>query len=143
MCRSVNYHYDTFLCELSTEDRRSKPNHLRQTEDAVDYYDNNCLNRQFFLQFTKYFGSKKEKRKKKKKWWSNFFDSITKLFLYFCRLRKRIFLIAVLILKIFFWLLSRAGRLKINNNVPPIPWSLTDVLSNWRFLQLFFQIQSI
>lgn len=67
VCRSVNYHYDTFLCELSTEDRRSKPNHLRQTEDAVDYYDNNCLNRQFFLQFTKYFGSKKEKRKKKKK----------------------------------------------------------------------------
>lgn len=45
VCRSVNYHYDTFLCELSTEDRRTKPNHLRQSEDAVDYYDNNCLNR--------------------------------------------------------------------------------------------------
>ncbi|VDO64588.1 unnamed protein product [Haemonchus placei] len=46
VCRSVNYNYDSFLCELSTEDRRSKPTHLRMAEGAVDYYDNNCLSRQ-------------------------------------------------------------------------------------------------
>ncbi|VDN05995.1 unnamed protein product [Thelazia callipaeda] len=46
VCRSVNYNYDTYLCELSTEDRRSKPNHLRHSDSPVDYYDNNCLSRQ-------------------------------------------------------------------------------------------------
>ncbi|CAG9536967.1 unnamed protein product [Cercopithifilaria johnstoni] len=46
VCRSVNYNYDTYLCELSTEDRRSKPNHLRYSDSLVDYYDNNCLSRQ-------------------------------------------------------------------------------------------------
>ncbi|KJH48291.1 PAN domain protein [Dictyocaulus viviparus] len=46
VCRSVNYNYDSYLCELSTEDRRSKPTHLRMAEGAVDYYDNNCLSRQ-------------------------------------------------------------------------------------------------
>ncbi|OZC10778.1 PAN domain protein [Onchocerca flexuosa] len=46
VCRSVNYNYDTYLCELSTEDRRSKPSHLRHSDSPVDYYDNNCLSRQ-------------------------------------------------------------------------------------------------
>uniref|UniRef100_A0A915BS32 Uncharacterized protein n=1 Tax=Parascaris univalens TaxID=6257 RepID=A0A915BS32_PARUN len=46
VCRSVNYNYDSYLCELSTEDRRSKPNHLRRSDSPVDYYDNNCLTRQ-------------------------------------------------------------------------------------------------
>ncbi|EYC15111.1 hypothetical protein Aduo_011565 [Ancylostoma duodenale] len=46
VCRSVNYNYDSYLCELSTEDRRSKPTHLRMADGAVDYYDNNCLSRQ-------------------------------------------------------------------------------------------------
>ncbi|KHN85518.1 hypothetical protein Tcan_13308 [Toxocara canis] len=46
VCRSVNYNYDSYLCELSTEDRRSKPNHMRQSDAPVDYYDNNCLSRQ-------------------------------------------------------------------------------------------------
>uniref|UniRef100_A0A183BWP9 PAN domain protein n=1 Tax=Globodera pallida TaxID=36090 RepID=A0A183BWP9_GLOPA len=46
VCRSVNYNYDSYACEMSTEDRRSKPTHLRMTNQPVDYYDNNCLNRQ-------------------------------------------------------------------------------------------------
>jgi len=46
VCRSVNYNYDSYLCELSTEDRRSKPNHMRMSDQPVDYYDNNCLTRQ-------------------------------------------------------------------------------------------------
>jgi hypothetical protein len=46
ICRSVNYNYDNYLCELSTEDRRSKPNHMRMSDQPVDYYDNNCLTRQ-------------------------------------------------------------------------------------------------
>uniref|UniRef100_A0A915NQ76 PAN domain protein n=1 Tax=Meloidogyne floridensis TaxID=298350 RepID=A0A915NQ76_9BILA len=47
ICRSVNYNYDTYACEMSIEDRRSKPTHLRMTVDQpVDYFDNNCLNRQ-------------------------------------------------------------------------------------------------
>ncbi|VDN55665.1 unnamed protein product [Dracunculus medinensis] len=46
VCRSINYNYDTYLCELSTEDRRSKPSHLRQSDSPIDYYDNNCLSRQ-------------------------------------------------------------------------------------------------
>ncbi|KAI6233806.1 hypothetical protein M3Y99_00871800 [Aphelenchoides fujianensis] len=46
VCRSVNYNYEAYLCELSTEDRRSKPNHLRMSDQPVDYYDNNCLTRQ-------------------------------------------------------------------------------------------------
>ncbi|KAK0397831.1 hypothetical protein QR680_002291 [Steinernema hermaphroditum] len=46
VCRSVNYNYDSYLCELSTEDRRSKPTHLKMTDQPVDYYDNNCLSRQ-------------------------------------------------------------------------------------------------
>lgn len=45
VCRSVNYNYDNYLCELSTEDRRSKPNHMRMSDQPVDYYDNNCLTR--------------------------------------------------------------------------------------------------
>uniref|UniRef100_A0A1I7RHH1 PAN domain protein n=1 Tax=Bursaphelenchus xylophilus TaxID=6326 RepID=A0A1I7RHH1_BURXY len=46
ICRSVNYNYEDYLCELSTEDRRSKPNHLKMSDKPVDYYDNNCLSRQ-------------------------------------------------------------------------------------------------
>ncbi|TMS37407.1 hypothetical protein L596_004343 [Steinernema carpocapsae] len=46
VCRSVNYNYDSYLCELSTEDRRSKPTHLKMSDQPVDYYDNNCLSRQ-------------------------------------------------------------------------------------------------
>ncbi|KAI1732632.1 PAN domain-containing protein [Ditylenchus destructor] len=46
VCRSVNYNYDSYLCELSTEDRRSKPTHMRMSDQPVDYYDNNCLTRQ-------------------------------------------------------------------------------------------------
>jgi hypothetical protein len=46
VCRSVNYNYDSYLCELSTEDRRSKPSHMRMSDQPVDYYDNNCLSRQ-------------------------------------------------------------------------------------------------
>ncbi|CAI4224501.1 unnamed protein product [Auanema sp. JU1783] len=46
VCRSVNYNYDSYLCEMNAEDRRSKPTHLRMAEDNVDYYDNNCLTRQ-------------------------------------------------------------------------------------------------
>uniref|UniRef100_A0A0N5A0H4 PAN domain protein n=1 Tax=Parastrongyloides trichosuri TaxID=131310 RepID=A0A0N5A0H4_PARTI len=46
VCRSVNYNYENFMCELSTEDRRSKPQNMRMSDSPVDYYDNNCLNRQ-------------------------------------------------------------------------------------------------
>ncbi|KAI6188975.1 hypothetical protein M3Y98_00412300 [Aphelenchoides besseyi] len=46
VCRSVNFNYETYLCELSTEDRRSKPGQLRMSDQPVDYYDNNCLTRQ-------------------------------------------------------------------------------------------------
>ncbi|CEF59904.1 No mechanoreceptor potential A [Strongyloides ratti] len=46
VCRSVNYNYENFMCELSTEDRRSKPQNMRMSNAPVDYYDNNCLNRQ-------------------------------------------------------------------------------------------------
>ncbi|KAH7729336.1 Protein NOAH-2 [Aphelenchoides avenae] len=46
VCRSVNYNYDSYLCEMSTEDRRSKPSHMRMSDQPVDYYDNNCLTRQ-------------------------------------------------------------------------------------------------
>lgn len=45
VCRSVNYNYDSYLCEMSTEDRRSKPTHLRRTTENTDYFDNNCLTR--------------------------------------------------------------------------------------------------
>uniref|UniRef100_A0A1I7U2M6 PAN domain protein n=1 Tax=Caenorhabditis tropicalis TaxID=1561998 RepID=A0A1I7U2M6_9PELO len=45
VCKSVNFHYDTSLCELSVEDKRSKPTHVRMSE-GIDYYDNNCLSRQ-------------------------------------------------------------------------------------------------
>ena len=46
VCRSVNYNYDTYICELNTEDRRSKPTHLRRIEENIDYFDNNCLTRE-------------------------------------------------------------------------------------------------
>ena len=46
VCRSVNYNYDSYACELSTEDRRSKPTHLRMSDAPIDYFDNNCLTRQ-------------------------------------------------------------------------------------------------
>ncbi|CAD6194609.1 unnamed protein product [Caenorhabditis auriculariae] len=45
VCKSANFHYATNLCELSVEDRRSKPTHVRMAE-GIDYYDNNCLSRQ-------------------------------------------------------------------------------------------------
>ncbi len=48
MCRSVNYNYNTYFCEMSTEDRRTKPNYMRVNYDQpVDYFDNNCLTRKF------------------------------------------------------------------------------------------------
>ncbi|GMT23399.1 hypothetical protein PFISCL1PPCAC_14696 [Pristionchus fissidentatus] len=46
VCRSVNYNYDSYLCEMNTEDRRSKPTHLRRINENTDYFDNNCLTRQ-------------------------------------------------------------------------------------------------
>ncbi|CAI2352398.1 unnamed protein product [Caenorhabditis sp. 36 PRJEB53466] len=45
VCKSVNFHYADNLCELSVEDKRSKPTHVRMSE-GIDYYDNNCLSRQ-------------------------------------------------------------------------------------------------
>ncbi|CAO4372710.1 unnamed protein product [Caenorhabditis nigoni] len=45
VCKSVNFHYENSLCELSVEDKRSKPTHVRMSE-GIDYYDNNCLSRQ-------------------------------------------------------------------------------------------------
>jgi hypothetical protein len=51
VCRSVNYNYNTYFCEMSTEDRRTKPNYMRVNYDQpVDYFDNNCLTRKFSSQ---------------------------------------------------------------------------------------------
>ncbi|KFD57277.1 LOW QUALITY PROTEIN: hypothetical protein M513_01788, partial [Trichuris suis] len=47
VCRSVNYNYNTFFCEMSDQDRRSKPQYMRKSQnEAMDYFDNNCLSRQ-------------------------------------------------------------------------------------------------
>ncbi|KRZ56814.1 hypothetical protein T02_11883 [Trichinella nativa] len=47
VCRSVNYNYNTYFCEMSDQDRRSKPQYMRKSQsEPIDYFDSNCLSRQ-------------------------------------------------------------------------------------------------
>lgn len=51
ICRSANYNYNTFFCEMSDQDKRSKPQNMRTAYgEPVDYFDNNCLTSTIELQ---------------------------------------------------------------------------------------------
>lgn len=42
ICRSGEYDYVTQECRLSSEDRRTQPNHFVSAASSVDYFENQC-----------------------------------------------------------------------------------------------------